>query len=164
MTVSYRSKRIYDNFFDLGGHSLTASRVISRVIQTFQLELPVKALFDSTTVAEMAVIITANQAKRASNAELAQMLCEVKATTEDVAQRLISENNSPIATSNLPFRLLSAYDLPRESKKSCATDKVGSASVISVLEPQARLNRCLRQCNFPGNRTEASYSSILRRG
>lgn len=78
---------IHDNFFDLGGHSLAASRVISRVIQTFQLELSVKALFDAPTVAEMAAIITQNQTKRASDAELAQMLREIEAITEEEAQR-----------------------------------------------------------------------------
>ena len=85
---------VHDNFFDLGGHSLTASRVISRVIQTFQLELPVKALFDSPTVAEMAAIITENQAKRASDTELAQMLREVEAITEEEAQKQLAQKNS----------------------------------------------------------------------
>ena len=70
---------IHDNFFDLGGHSLAASQVIARVIQTLQLELPIKALFDSPTVAEMASIVAQNQATQASEDELAQMLREVEA-------------------------------------------------------------------------------------
>jgi acyl-coenzyme A synthetase/AMP-(fatty) acid ligase/acyl carrier protein len=49
---------IHDNFFDLGGHSLAATRVISRVVQTFSLdELPITVFFDSPTVAEMAKVI-----------------------------------------------------------------------------------------------------------
>jgi acyl carrier protein len=48
---------INDNFFDLGGHSLTATRVISRVVETFSLDLPITVLFDSPTVAELAEII-----------------------------------------------------------------------------------------------------------
>jgi acyl-coenzyme A synthetase/AMP-(fatty) acid ligase/acyl carrier protein len=87
---------INDNFFDLGGHSLAASRVISRVIQTFQLELPIKALFDAPSVAEMAAIITQHQAKRASDTELAQMLREVEAMTEEEAQRRVDEFDSTI--------------------------------------------------------------------
>ena len=31
---------IHDNFFDLGGHSLTATRIVTRVIEKFQLEIP----------------------------------------------------------------------------------------------------------------------------
>ncbi len=41
----------FDNFFDLGGHSLMATQVISRVKSAFGVELPVKALFEGGTVA-----------------------------------------------------------------------------------------------------------------
>ncbi|HEX2931054.1 MAG TPA: condensation domain-containing protein, partial [Candidatus Binatia bacterium] len=45
---------VQDNFFDLGGHSLTASRLISRVLDSFQVDLPVKSLFESPTLAGFA--------------------------------------------------------------------------------------------------------------
>jgi acyl carrier protein len=80
-----------DNFFDLGGHSLAASRVISRVIQTFQLELPVKALFDAPTVAEMAAVITEHQGKQLGEAELELMLGELELMSEEEAQRLVAK-------------------------------------------------------------------------
>ena len=85
---------IHDNFFELGGHSLAATRVVSQVIQTFQLELPLKALFDSPTVAEMAKIIEHNQAKAASDEELTRMLSEVETMTEDDARRLVGKERS----------------------------------------------------------------------
>jgi acyl carrier protein len=88
---------IDDNFFDLGGHSLSATRVISRVIKQFRLELPLQSLFQSPTVAEMAAIITQNQAKRANDDELAQMLREVEAISEDEAQRRVDEINSTVS-------------------------------------------------------------------
>jgi acyl carrier protein len=89
---------IHDNFFDLGGHSLSASRVISRVIQIFQLEIPINALFDAPTVAEMAVIITENRAKRVSDAELARMLREVEAMTEEEAQKRLAGESALSST------------------------------------------------------------------
>jgi amino acid adenylation domain-containing protein len=52
---------IHDNFFDLGGHSLSATRIVTRVIDKFQFELPLQVLFDSPTVEKMAAVITANQ-------------------------------------------------------------------------------------------------------
>ncbi|MEO5330729.1 MAG: amino acid adenylation domain-containing protein [Magnetococcus sp. YQC-5] len=54
-----------DNFFDLGGHSLMATRVMARLRDIFALDLPLTLLFDTPTVAGMSEQIDA--ARRQSN-------------------------------------------------------------------------------------------------
>ncbi|HXF10664.1 MAG TPA: amino acid adenylation domain-containing protein, partial [Desulfuromonadaceae bacterium] len=48
---------VHDNFFELGGHSLLVTQVMSRVQQTFQVEMTMRQFFDAPTIASLAAAI-----------------------------------------------------------------------------------------------------------
>jgi acyl carrier protein len=81
---------IYDNFFDLGGHSLTATRIVSLVLKQFQLEIPLRSLFESPTIAQMGEVIAEYQGKQIDVGELDRLLTEIETMTEGEAQKLLA--------------------------------------------------------------------------
>jgi acyl transferase domain-containing protein/acyl carrier protein len=61
---------IYDNFFELNGDSLLATQAIARIRETFNIELPLRSIFESSTVSGLAEkiepLIQSQQNKRKS--------------------------------------------------------------------------------------------------
>jgi amino acid adenylation domain-containing protein len=56
---------IDDNFFDVGGHSLSGMRVLARVRRDLRVDIPIRRLFDHPTIGELAVEV-ARKAEQAN--------------------------------------------------------------------------------------------------
>ncbi|MEP0752187.1 amino acid adenylation domain-containing protein [Trichocoleus sp. Lan] len=62
---------IHDNFFELGGNSLVATQLISKVRRTFQVEIPLRNLFELPTIAGLAESISQTKESNADAQEAA---------------------------------------------------------------------------------------------
>jgi len=89
--LSVEQVGIHDRFFDLGGHSLNATQVVSQVIKQFQIEVPLQSLFESPTVAEMAAVITEHQARKIAKPELERILIELESVSEEKARQSLAD-------------------------------------------------------------------------
>ena len=54
---------IHENFFELGGHSLLIRRVLTRVQEVLQKDMPTSVIFNAPTIAEMAELISEKPAE-----------------------------------------------------------------------------------------------------
>jgi len=80
---------IHDNFFELGGHSLLATRVISRAHKIFEVEVPVRILFEHPTIAGLALQIAQAEARKIAPQEMANLLAALESLSDEEAERLL---------------------------------------------------------------------------
>jgi amino acid adenylation domain-containing protein len=82
---------INDNFFELGGHSVLAVQVMTRVLESFQVEIPLRRFFEIPTVAALTVAIVEAQVAQAGGEETARLLAELEQLSEDEAWSLLGD-------------------------------------------------------------------------
>jgi amino acid adenylation domain-containing protein len=109
---------VRDNFFELGGHSLLGTQIISRVREAFRVEVALRHLFESPTVAEFASCIEA-ALRRQQDAEqppLVRVSRDQKLPLSFAQQRLwfIDQLEPQTALYNIPaaVRLSGQLDIP----------------------------------------------------
>jgi acyl carrier protein len=81
---------INDNFFEAGGHSLLATQLVTRIRQAFDIELPLRSVFEAPTVAAMCIKVVERQLEGLDGANLEELLGSLEMLSETEAKQLLA--------------------------------------------------------------------------
>ena len=89
---------INDDFFGIGGNSLIAIQVISRLRKEFDIDLPMSALFEHTTISSLAAVIRSIRSEGRSDdeeiLEMEQLLAEIENLTPEEIKAALAEETA----------------------------------------------------------------------
>lgn len=139
-----------EDFFSLGGNSLLAMQMLSRVRSTFGVEIPLRSLFEAPTVARFAALVaTSQEAQRHGSAADAAALLSIPRARRD--QRM------PLSFSQMRLWFLEQFEPGRPLYNIPAAIRLHGRLNISALErgfvELVRRHESLRTC-FPSNEGE----------
>jgi thioester reductase-like protein len=139
---------VFDNFFDLGGHSLFASRLLTQLRQEFGIELPLSALFEATNIAELAQTI--ERVRQKSSSPLS-----TKGTTIDLwgevklDPAITSTGQSPIRSS-----------IPSSILLTGATGFLGAFLLYELLQQTSASISCLVRPSGKSQATREAFQKL----
>ncbi len=81
---------VRESFMTLGGHSLLAIRVLGKLSRQFGVRLPLRALFDTPTIEELARVVE-TEVSAAKQRELDALLQSIDGMSDEEAQRLMTD-------------------------------------------------------------------------
>ena len=86
---------VQDNFFEIGGHSLLATQVISRMSNAFQVTIPLKTIFEASTVEELAQALVQYEKQPGQTMAIARLQKKLNAmSSEEIRATLQSKKQT----------------------------------------------------------------------
>lgn len=82
---------LLDNFFESGGHSLLATQLASRLREIFQVEVPLRGIFEDPTVAGVAATLLQEEGERLRVQRTAELMIKLAAVSDDQAESMLEK-------------------------------------------------------------------------
>jgi amino acid adenylation domain-containing protein len=80
---------VFDDFFALGGHSLLSTRILSRIREAFQVDIPLQQIFRGPTVAELAKVLLETSGKREVVEKTAEIIIKLSDMSDDQVEQTL---------------------------------------------------------------------------
>ncbi|HEX6046568.1 MAG TPA: phosphopantetheine-binding protein, partial [Pyrinomonadaceae bacterium] len=90
---------IHDNFLDLGGHSMLAMRCVSAMRQVFRMEIPLRVLFESATLEQLAQALRAYEEQPGRLEKIARVFQKVKSVSREELENELRQRRASKAGS-----------------------------------------------------------------
>ena len=85
---------IHDDFFELGGHSLLATQVMARIRESFEVDVPLRALFEGPSVAELGKVLVGLESAPGLVDATAQLMLKIEKMSDDEVQAELDQGAS----------------------------------------------------------------------
>jgi amino acid adenylation domain-containing protein len=79
------------SFFGLGGHSLQAMQVVTRVREAFEIDLSLRSLVEAPTLANFAQLVVRQQIEQSDNEEISQILGELGPMSDEEVRSMLGQ-------------------------------------------------------------------------
>jgi amino acid adenylation domain-containing protein len=90
---------VNNSFFELGGHSLMAMQLLSRLRGIFQLDLPLRTIFEAPTIAKLATALVSFEVTPGQVERIATITVEIESMSADAVSEKLREALAERATS-----------------------------------------------------------------
>ncbi|MDV8070277.1 non-ribosomal peptide synthase/polyketide synthase, partial [Rhodococcus sp. IEGM 1366] len=126
-----------DDFFALGGNSLIATRVMSRLGQALETKIPVRVLFDASTVEELAARIETYVGGDGTRALTAQVRpAQVPLSLAQQRMWFLNRFDTASAVNNIPVAVRLTGNLDSGALHSAIADVIARHEVLRTLYPE----------------------------
>ncbi|MBF6330409.1 non-ribosomal peptide synthetase [Nocardia transvalensis] len=150
-----------DDFFALGGHSLTAARLVVRLQQTLGAEVSIRTLFDAPTVAELVRQLGENRSARPA---LAPRQRPELVPLSFAQQRLwfLWKWEGPSPTYNIPLALWLSGRVDRRALQEAINDVVARHESLRTIFPEVDGSPFQRVLSIASARVELAVTHVDR--